>query len=58
MEKLNIAGVPETMLQTLYARAAYSQRPDHRFYDAKAIEIVTRMDYNFTKTGRVYHVSL
>lgn len=52
MEKINITGVPETMLQTLYARAAYSQRPDHKFYDAKAIEIVSRMDYDFTKAGK------
>lgn len=52
MEKLNITGVPETMLQTLYARAVYSKQPDHKFYDAKAIEIVSRIDYDFTKAGK------
>lgn len=52
MEKIDITGVPETMLQTLYARAAYSQRSDRKFYDAKAIEIVSRMDYDFTKAGK------
>ena len=52
MEKINITGVPETMLQTLYARAAYSKQPDHKFYDVKAIEIVSRMDYDFTKAGK------
>ncbi len=48
MEKINIQGVPETMLQTLYARAAYSEQKGHLFYDAKAIELVSRIDYNFT----------
>ena len=52
MEKASIIGVPETMLQTLYARAAYSQRPEHKFYDAKAVEIVSRIDYDFTNAGK------
>lgn len=52
MEKIDITGVPETMLQTLYARAAYSQLPEHKFYDAKAIEIVSHMDYDFAKAGK------
>ena len=45
MEKINITGVPETMLQTFYARAVYSQRPDHKFYDSKAVEIVSCIDF-------------
>lgn len=49
METIDLRGVPETMLQTLYARAAHSRRPDHKFYDAKAIEIVGQMDYDFSK---------
>lgn len=42
-----IGGVAETMLQTLYARAKESKKPNHKIYDEKAIEIVERMDYDF-----------
>ncbi|MDO5377419.1 MAG: class I SAM-dependent methyltransferase [Clostridia bacterium] len=52
MEQVNIQGVPETMLQTLFARADHSQRPGHRFYDEKAIEIVERLDYDFSNAKR------
>lgn len=52
MEKVNLQGVPETMLQTLYARAAHSKRSDHKFYDAKAIEIVKKMEYDFSKAEK------
>lgn len=31
MEKVNIQGVPETMLQTLFAYAAHSQKQEHKF---------------------------
>lgn len=48
MEKVNIQGVPETMLQTLFARAAHSQKREHKFYDIKAIEIVKQLDYDFS----------
>lgn len=30
-ENVSISGVPETMLQTMVARAVYSQKPDHKF---------------------------
>lgn len=43
-----VGGVAETMLQTLYARAQESRRPNHKFYDAKAIEVVDRLDYDFS----------
>ncbi|MDO5338142.1 MAG: class I SAM-dependent methyltransferase [Eubacteriales bacterium] len=52
MEKVNIQGVPETMLQTLFARAAHSQKRDHKFYDKKAIEIVKQLDYDFSKAEK------
>ncbi|MCM1135959.1 MAG: class I SAM-dependent methyltransferase [Clostridium sp.] len=48
MEKIQIQGVPETMLQTLYARAAYSRQKNAKFYDDKAVEIVSCMDYDFS----------
>ena len=40
------------MLQTLYARAKESKKPDHVIYDAKAIEIVEELDYDFTKADK------
>lgn len=52
LEKINIQGVPETMLQTLYARASYSRKPNHKFYDAKSIEIVSQLDYDFSKAEK------
>ncbi|MCM1578534.1 MAG: hypothetical protein NC078_07040, partial [Ruminococcus sp.] len=45
MEKINIGGVPETMIQTLYARAKESKKQNRKIYDEKAIEIVSAMDY-------------
>lgn len=52
MENIDLQGVPETMLQTLYARAAYSKKPNHKFYDAKAVEIVSNMNYDFTNASK------
>ena len=45
--KESLGGVAETMLQTLYARAKESKKPNHKIYDAKAVEIVDQMDYDF-----------
>lgn len=47
-EKVDIQGVPETMLQTLYARAKESQKEPHYIYDEKAIEIAAKLDYDFS----------
>ena len=52
MGKIQIHGVPETMLQTLYARAAYSQKKNAKFHDDRAVEIVSRMDYDFSLAGK------
>lgn len=46
---INVQGVPETMLQTLYARAMESKKEKHYIYDEKAIEIVSQLDYDFSK---------
>lgn len=51
-ENLSISGVPETMLQTMYARAVYSQKPGHKFYDGKAIEMAEALHYDFSKAGK------
>ena len=48
MEKVKIHSVPETMLQTLFARAAHSQKKEHKFYDAKAVELVNKINYDFS----------
>lgn len=52
MEKIQIQGVPETMLQTLYARAAYSGQPNAKFQDDQAEKIVSRMDYDFSSAKK------
>ena len=39
------------MLQTLYARAAYSKQKNAKIHDEKAMEIVSRMDYDFSLAG-------
>lgn len=37
--KPTINGSAETMLQSFYARAQYSKRKNHKFNDAKAVEL-------------------
>ena len=46
-EKIKLSGVPETMLQTVYARAKES-RGRGAIRDAKAEEIVGKLDYDFS----------
>ena len=41
-------GVSETLLITLYTRALESQRPDGLIRDAKAVEIIRKMDGDFS----------
>lgn len=46
-EKISITGVPETMLQTMYARAKESKKKNAVIQDEKAVEIVEQLDYDF-----------
>ena len=46
-EELTLSGVPETMLQTIYARAKES-RGRGAIHDAKAEELIGRLDYDFS----------
>lgn len=46
-EKIKLSGVPETMLQTVYARAAESAGRG-AICDKKAEEIIGRIDYDFS----------
>ena len=42
-EKINLSGVPETMLQTVYARAKESSGRG-AIHDAKAKELIEKLD--------------
>jgi len=44
---LDLSGVPETLLWTLYYRAQEAARPDGVLQDALAVELVRRIDYPF-----------
>lgn len=46
-EKIRLSGVPETMLQTVYARAKES-RGRGTVHDAKAEGIIGQLDYDFS----------
>lgn len=46
-EKIKLSGVPETMLQTVYARAKES-RGRGAIHDAKAEELIEKLDYDFS----------
>ena len=46
-EKITRSGVPETMLQTVYARAKES-RTRGAIHDAKAEELIDKLDYDFS----------
>lgn len=47
-EKISINGVPETMLQTMYTRAKETKKANAVIRDEKAVEIVEKLDYDFT----------
>ena len=50
-EKIVLSGVPETMLQTVYARAKES-RGRRAIRDKKAEELIGRLDYDFSLADR------
>ena len=45
---MNLQGVEKTMLLTLFAKAQHSQKKNHRFYDQKAIDVISQIDYDFS----------
>lgn len=45
---MNLEGVEKTMLLTLFAKAQHSQKKNHRFYDQKAIDVISQIDYDFS----------
>jgi O-methyltransferase involved in polyketide biosynthesis len=46
---VELSGVPETMLWTLYYRASEARRPDTVLQDPKAVEVVDAIDYPFAE---------
>lgn len=51
-EKVSVTGVAETMIQTLYARAKETKKPDHKIRDDIAVELVEKIDYDFSKADQ------
>jgi O-methyltransferase involved in polyketide biosynthesis len=47
--QVDLAGVPETALWTLYHRALEARRPDAVLADPLAVELVDRLDYPFAE---------
>jgi O-methyltransferase involved in polyketide biosynthesis len=48
-----LSGVVETLFIPLYIRAMESQRPDALIHDAKAVELVSRTDYDFSRIKQI-----
>lgn len=49
--KVELTGVPETLLWNLYHRAAEARRPDAVLDDPKALELVEAIDFPFERFG-------
>ena len=51
-ETINLSGVPETMLQTVYARAKETKTRG-AIHDDKAVELVDKLQHRFRYAGKV-----
>lgn len=49
--KVELSGVPETLLWNLYHRAAEARRPDALLDDPRAVELVDSIDFPFERFG-------
>lgn len=49
--KVNLKGVPETLLWNLYNRAAAARRPGALLDDPRAVELAESIDYDFGRFG-------
>lgn len=49
LDKLDLSLVPETMLQTVYARAKETKRQRGFINDDKAVSIIDSLNYDFSK---------
>jgi O-methyltransferase involved in polyketide biosynthesis len=50
----SLSDVAETLPITLYIRAMESQRPDALIRDEKAVALVTRLDYDFSRIKQMW----
>ncbi|MDN3358396.1 class I SAM-dependent methyltransferase [Actinomadura sp. DC4] len=50
--KVELDGVPETLLWNLFHRAAEARRPDALLNDPRAVELVEAIDFPFEKFGK------
>ena len=50
-ETITLSGVPETMLQTLYARAKET-KTRRAIVDDKAVDVLSRLNYDFSLADR------
>lgn len=51
-EQVKVTGVPETMIQTLYARAKETGKKNAKIKDDMAVEIVSKIDYDFSNADK------
>ena len=49
---MNLEGVEKTMLLTLFTKAKHSQETNHKFYDPMAIDVISKIDYDFTLANK------
>ncbi|MGYP002619365853 len=56
--KVDVKGVPETMIQTLYARAKETSKENPKIKDETAVSIVKQLDYDFSKAEQDRTMSL
>lgn len=56
--KINVKGVPETMIQILYARAKETSKENPKIKDEMAVSIVKQLDYDFSKADQDRTMSL
>ncbi|MDA3629147.1 class I SAM-dependent methyltransferase [Saccharopolyspora sp. WRP15-2] len=56
--RVDLAGVPETLLWPLYCRAAESRRPDALISDPKSVAIADSIDYPFEEHFGRPHIAL
>lgn len=50
--KINVKGVPETMIQTLYARAKETSQKNPKIKDEMAVSMVKQLDYDFSQADQ------
>lgn len=56
--KVDVKDVPETMIQTLYARAKETSKENPKIKDETAVSIVKQLDYDFSKAEQDRTMSL